>query len=169
MSAQAVANLFVTLLIAGLVTIVISLFVEPLRHIISRWALPVTAAVAVAATLGSLYFSDVADFVPCKLCWYQRIAMYPLAAVLTMAAIRRERVLLRYGLLLASAGVLVSAYHVFLQWFPEKSNFCEFDNPCSAVWVKAFGVFSIPQMAGLSFVTIIATSLIGMRRTSVAG
>ena len=48
-------------------------------------ALPLAAAVAVVATLGSLYFSEIADFPPCRLCWYQRIGMYPLAVVLPIA------------------------------------------------------------------------------------
>ena len=54
-------------------------------------ALWIAFLVAATATAGSLYFSEVADFVPCQLCWFQRIAMYPLAVILLVAAIRRDR------------------------------------------------------------------------------
>ena len=115
----------------------------------------VAAIVAVAATGGSLWFSESAGFLPCELCWYQRIAMYPLAVLLTMAAIRRESTIGPYALVLAGVGAAISAYHVFIQQFPEQSSFCEVSNPCSAAWVEALGWMTIPQMAGLSFLLII--------------
>lgn len=163
MDGSTVATLFSLALLGGITGIIVALADRGVREIVRRWALVIAGAVAVAATLGSLYFSDVADFVPCKLCWYQRIAMYPLAALLVMAAIRRDRAMLRYVRVIASIGLVVSAYHVWIQWFPEQSNFCEFDNPCSARWVEAFDRITIPQMAGLSFALIIATATIGLR------
>ena len=155
--------MFASLLFSGLAVLIASAFSSELRALIHRFALEITGVVASAATLGSLYFSEVARFIPCKLCWYQRIAMYPLAVLLVMAAVRRDRDMLRYVRVIALIGVAVSAYHVWIQWFPEKSNFCEFDNPCSARWVEAFGRVTIPQMAGLSFVLIIVTATIGLR------
>src|SRR4051794_1776103 len=56
---------------------------------LGRLALPLAALVAIVTTGGSLYFSQVAGFIPCELCWVQRIAMYPLALILTIAAVRR--------------------------------------------------------------------------------
>ena len=89
--------------------------------------------------------------------------MYPLAVLLVMAAVRRDQSMLLYVRVIALFGLAVAAYHVWIQWFPEKSNFCEFDNPCSARWVEAFDRVTIPQMAALSFVLIIATATIGLR------
>ena len=163
MDASTVATVFALALFAGLVGIVVVVFNESVRAVVRRRALMIAGSVAVAATLGSLYFSEVADFIPCKLCWYQRIAMYPLAVLLVMAAVRRDQSMLLYVRVIALLGLAVSAYHVWIQWFPEKSNFCEFDNPCSARWVEAFDRVTIPQMAGLSFVLIIATATIGLR------
>ncbi|MDG2233134.1 MAG: disulfide bond formation protein B, partial [Ilumatobacter sp.] len=163
MDASTVATVFALALFAGLVGIVVAVFNESVRAVVRRRALMIAGSVAVAATLGSLYFSEVADFIPCKLCWYQRIAMYPLAVLLVMAAVRRDQSMLLYVRVIALLGLAVSAYHVWIQWFPEKSNFCEFDNPCSARWVEAFDRVTIPQMAGLSFVLIIATATIGLR------
>jgi disulfide bond formation protein DsbB len=110
--------------------------------------------VATGATLGSLYFSESAGFVPCELCWFQRIAMYPLAIILGVAVMRRDRTVLPYALTLSVIGLGISAYHVQLQLFPEQSSFCEATNPCSGRWVEAFGWLTIPQMAGLSFALI---------------
>ena len=163
MDASTVATVFALALFAGLVGIVVAVFNESVRAVVRRRALMIAGSVAEAATLGSLYFSEVADFIPCKLCWYQRIAMYPLAVLLVMAAVRRDQSMLLYVRVIALLGLAVSAYHVWIQWFPEKSNFCEFDNPCSARWVEAFDRVTIPQMAGLSFVLIIATATIGLR------
>ena len=63
----------------------------------------IAATVALTATLGSLYFSEVAHYVPCRLCWFQRIAMYPLAVVLVIAAVRRDRAVRWYAGPLAAA------------------------------------------------------------------
>src|SRR5690606_15894336 len=81
-------------------------------------ALPVAALVAVVAMLGSLYYSEVADFPPCRLCWYRRIGMYPLAVVLPIAAWRRDRQVRWYALPLAVAGGAVSIYHILVERFP---------------------------------------------------
>ncbi len=168
MSSSTVATCFTLALIAGVVGIIVALANASVRSLVRDRALIIAGAVAVAATLGSLYFSEVADFVPCKFCWYQRIAMYPLAVLLVMGAIRRDHQILRYVRVIALAGLAVSAYHVWIQWFPESSNLCEFDNPCSARWVEAFGRVTIPQMAGMSFALIIATATIGLRPAAVS-
>ncbi len=163
MDGSTVATVFASLIFCGIAGLIATAFSPALRALVHRFALEITGVVASAATIGSLYFSEVADFIPCKLCWYQRIAMYPMAVLLVMAAVRRDRDMLRYVRVISIMGVAVSAYHVWIQWFPEKSNFCEFDNPCSARWVEAYGSVTIPQMAGLSFVLIIVTATIGLR------
>src|SRR6185503_20162499 len=91
---------------------------EDLRSSAGSSALVAAFVVATLATLGSLYFSEVAHFEPCRLCWYQRIAMYPLVVILGIAALRRDRSGAVYGLALALIGAVVSAYHVLLEWFP---------------------------------------------------
>jgi len=158
-----VSNLFAIALIVGIAVIAVSLVWPRLREIVTTAAPAGAAAVAIGATLGSLYFSEVADYVPCTLCWYQRIAMYPMALILPLALIRRDRSIMVYATAMAAAGLLVSVYHVQLQLFPDQdSGACEIVNPCTAKWVEAFGVITIPQMAGLSFVMIIALGVMTM-------
>jgi disulfide bond formation protein DsbB len=124
-------------------------------------ALPLAAAVAVVATLGSLYYSEVADFPPCRLCWFQRIGMYPLALVLPIAAWRRDRQVRWYALPLAVGGGLVSTWHVLVERFPSlESGACDLANPCSIVWVERFGHLTIPAMALSGFVLVALLSVL---------
>jgi disulfide bond formation protein DsbB len=119
-------------------------------------ALALAAAVAVVATLGSLYFSEVADFTPCKLCWYQRIAMYPMAPLLVIAAARRDAGIRLYGIVLAAVGAVIAAYHVLLERYPTlESSVCDPTNPCTLVWVERFGYLTIPGMALSGFALIL--------------
>jgi disulfide bond formation protein DsbB len=124
-------------------------------------ALPLAGAIAVTATLGSLYFSEVADFPPCRLCWFQRIAMYPLAVVLPIAAWRRDAGIRWYGVPIAVLGGLVSAWHIAVERNPSlESGSCDPANPCSIVWVERLGYLTIPTMALSGFAAIVALLLL---------
>ena len=74
--------------------------------------------VALAATVGSLYYSEVANFEPCSLCWYQRIAMYPLLVILLVGALTRDRFVARYALPLTIGGSILAIYNYLVQLFP---------------------------------------------------
>lgn len=111
---------------------------------------------ALVATLGSLYYSEIAGFTPCEYCWYQRIGMYPLAIVLGIAAFRGDRAIRVYAIPLALAGAAISAYHYALQHFPSiAAGSCDLFAPCSAAYVWKFDFVSIPFMALVSFATIV--------------
>ena len=114
-------------------------------------------SVAVVATAGSLWFSKGAHFPPCELCWYQRIAMYPLAVVLPVAAWRDDRSLRPYGMLLALTGLTVSAWHNVIETFPSvDTGGCDPANPCTIRWVEGLGLWTIPRMAFVAFALILA-------------
>ena len=112
--------------------------------------------VALVCTLGSLYYSEVAHFVPCKLCWYQRIAMYPLVVVLGVAAWRQRTEIARATLPLVAIGAAISTYHYLLERFPswESAASCDPSAPCTVVWVWRFHYLSIPAMALSGFALI---------------
>ena len=113
--------------------------------------------VAAAATAGSLYFSEVAHFTPCRLCWFQRIAMYPLVTTLLVAAIRKDRAARWYVLPQAVIGLGVAAYHYLIEWYPNlEKTACDLSAPCTAVWFRGFGFVSLAFMAGAGFLAIIA-------------
>lgn len=164
-TSEVMATFFALLLTGGIIGMV-GLWFAPARYPqfaqLKQATLPLMAFVAAGATAGSLYFSEVAGFIPCELCWLQRVAMYPMAILLPMAAARRDWALLPYVLALSTAGLLVSAYHVQLQWFPDQGSFCEAVNPCTGRWVEGLGFMTIPQMAGLSFVILTGLSTLSL-------
>ena len=114
--------------------------------------------VAATATLGSLYFSEVADFIPCRLCWFQRIAMYPLSVVLLVGAIRRDAAVRWYAGPIAAIGAVIAGYHTLIEWRPElDTGTCELSGPsCTATWFREFGFISLALMSLVGFLTILA-------------
>ncbi len=100
-----------------------------------RSALGLAATVAVVSLAGSLYLSEVAHFLPCRLCWYQRIAMYPLAVVLVVAALRRDAAVRWYAIPLAVGGLAISLWHLGVEHLGIGEGACDIANPCSIRWV----------------------------------
>ena len=117
--------------------------------------------VALGATVGSLYFSEVANYNPCRFCWFQRIAMYPLAVILLVGALRRDPNVRWYASSLAFIGVAISGWHSLIEWRPSLDNGeCEFQGPsCTFVWFREFG-FSLANMALIGFLTILILLLV---------
>jgi disulfide bond formation protein DsbB len=135
------------------------------RTTVAPSALTLAALVAAVATAGSLYLSEVAHFVPCRLCWYQRIGMYPLVVILVIAAIRRDTRAWVYPFALASAGLCISIYHVLLERFPSlETGACDPNNPCTIVWVRHFGFVTIPYMAASAFLAIALLAVLATRQ-----
>lgn len=121
--------------------------------------------VALVCTLGSLYLSEIAHFIPCKLCWYQRICMYPLAVLLLVAAIKRSAVIARATIPLIAIGAAISTYHYLLERFPslEGAGTCDPAAPCTIVWIWRFHYLSIPAMALSGFLLIATLILVASR------
>ncbi|MFK8025415.1 MAG: disulfide bond formation protein B [Ilumatobacter sp.] len=154
MDPTTVASLFSVTLLIGLAGGFFAFLWARTRPRLLALAPAIAGLVAVSATLGSLYFSERAGFEPCELCWYQRIAMYPLAVLLPLGAARRDRGILSYAFVLAAIGFVIASYHMYVQWFPETSTTCSLEDSCSVTWVEGLGVFSIPQMAAMAFFLI---------------
>jgi disulfide bond formation protein DsbB len=122
------------------------------------------SAVTAGAMAGSLHFSENIGFIPCKYCWYQRIAMFSLALVTFVAAVRRDTKIVLYTLALALVGLSVSAWHYLIEWFPTlKTTSCSLDVPCTAVWFREFGFVTLAFMAGSAFLFVITVSVAMMR------
>jgi disulfide bond formation protein DsbB len=110
--------------------------------------------VSLAATLGSLFFSEVMRLPPCHLCWYQRIAMFPLLVVSTVALVRRDRHAGAYAWPFAAAGLAVSLYHNLLYYHvvPEGLTPCGEGTSCTERQIEWLGFVSIPLLALGAFV-----------------
>jgi disulfide bond formation protein DsbB len=132
---------------------------EGLRQLIYGYELWLAFLVAVTATAGSLFFSEIADFPPCKLCWFQRILMYPVAIVALLAALFDDRRAARYLLPFPVIGLAVAAYHMLVERdIVEETASCEISAPggCGVLWVDELGYVTIPTLAGTGFALLIA-------------
>lgn len=117
---------------------------------------------ALVATLGSLYASEVLGFPPCILCWYQRIAMYPLVIILPIGIFQKDKNLPFYVIPLATIGGLVALYQNLLSWgvISETLSPCSIGVSCLTKYVEYFGFITIPFLSLLSFVVILSCMVI---------
>jgi disulfide bond formation protein DsbB len=119
-----------------------------------------------AATLGSLFFSEVMDLPPCSLCWYQRIFMFPLPILLLMGLFPLDAKVVRYALPLALAGWAIAAYQTLLQLgiIPESAAPCSQGVSCSSAYLELFGFVSIPVLSLLAFSGVVGLLILLGRR-----
>ncbi len=118
---------------------------------------PLTLVVAGGSMLGSLYFSEVENYIPCRLCWFQRVAMYPIAAVALIALIRRDSSARVYMVPMAVIGAGISTYHYLIEWgVLADSESCGLFGPaCADIWFREFGFVTLAFMALAAFVATI--------------
>ena len=125
-------------------------------EVAQRYGLYLGWLLALIATLGSLYFSEVRHFVPCTLCWYQRILMYPLVILLGIASYRQDRTIVPYILPLTLLGIGVALFHYLDQKIPGfgPPGLCSSGVPCSAQYIDWLGFISIPLLSLVAFTGI---------------
>lgn len=118
--------------------------------------LHVAWSIALMSMVGSLFFSEIMELPPCKLCWYQRIAAYPLVVVLGIGIVLRDSHIKTYSLPFAVTGLLISIYHNLLYYgfIPEAITPCTEGVPCNAVQLELLGFITIPLMGLVSFVLL---------------
>ena len=112
--------------------------------------------IALVATAGSLFFSEVMELPPCILCWYQRIAMYPLVLIVATGILTRDRRVRAYALPLCLAGLAVSVYHNLLYYgvIPQALAPCSEGASCTERQIEWFGFVTIPLLGLASFVAV---------------
>lgn len=112
--------------------------------------------ISLVATGGSLYFSDVMGFVPCALCWYQRVLMYPLVLLLGIASYRQDKTVVVYALPFSVLGAGTALYHYLTQKIPGFGGIraCASGIPCTHAYINWLGFITIPFLALLAFVMI---------------
>ncbi|MBK3495888.1 disulfide bond formation protein B [Viridibacillus sp. YIM B01967] len=121
---------------------------------------------SIIAMMGSLFFSEQMGFIPCTLCWYQRILMYPLVFFLGMAFYRNDKEIYKYVLPMSVIGMLLSGYHYMLQKIPSIQEFSTCTNgvPCSGQYINWLGFITIPFLAFIGFTLITMSMLILWKR-----
>ena len=121
--------------------------------------------VALIATLGSLYFSEVRGFEPCMLCWYQRILMYPIVLISGVALFQKNARIALTLAIFAFIGGGISLYHYGIQklrYLSDSAPACG-DVPCTGQYINYLGFITIPFLALIAFLLIAITSLFMMK------
>ncbi len=130
--------------------------------ILDKHALVFSFIIALAATLGSLFYSEIAGYEPCKLCWFQRIFMYPLVLLLGMAVWKKDNGISNYVIVMSTLGALIAGYHYLLQIGAAPAlvpcSTVGYSVSCAEKFVMNFGYITIPLMSLTAFL-LIALSL----------
>lgn len=139
-------------------------------NFIRKNALYIAWAQSLIAVMGSLYFSEVAHFTPCVLCWYQRIAMYPQVLLLGTGIVRRDKNVIWYALPLSVIGLIISIYHNLLynKILPESVAPCTIGASCTTKFIEWFGFITIPFLSMTAFTVIIVCLVVFMRSKNIS-
>jgi disulfide bond formation protein DsbB len=177
-TAFAVLAIILQVLLAGLALTALAALVSPaarralveMRETLLGHELWIAWAIALVATLGSLYFSEIAHYEPCRLCWYQRIFMYPLALLLLGMAARRDlRNVWLYALPIPVIGAAIAAYHQYVVINPAaESQGCKQGVSCTVRWFREFGYIELPTLSLTAFAAIVALLLMAHSRRRAA-
>ena len=136
----------------------------PVFSSIARNARILAFVVALVAMLGSLFFSEIAGFEPCKLCWYQRIVMYPMVLLLGLAIAKTDKKnIIDYCLGLSGIGAIIATYHYWLQRGGNEFIPCStvgYSVSCAKTFDMSYGYITIPFMALTAFLLIFSAMLL---------
>jgi disulfide bond formation protein DsbB len=133
---------------------------DAIRNLLWGYELWGAFVVAAVATGGSLFYSEVALFIPCEFCWFQRILMYPLSILTLLIAVRGDNRAARYLIPLPVVGAGTSIYHILIERNVIKEpKQCSINVPggCGINWLSAhsFGYLTIPELALTAFLLLI--------------
>ena len=151
------------MLVGALALVGIRAPLQALRSGVEGYELWLAFVVAAIATGGSLFFSEIAHFVPCELCWYQRICMYPLSITTLLAGLFDDPRVARYLLPLPVVGGGISVYHLLVEnGVAGQSKTCQISAPggCAVKWINEFGYVTIPTLALTAFALAFAFLLL---------
>ena len=122
--------------------------------------------IASVATLGSLFFSEIMNFVPCSMCWYQRIFMYPLVLIFLINLLYPDDKLFKYSMPLIVTGLFFSIYHNLLMFdiIPASVVPCVSGVPCSTEYINWFGFVTIPLLSFIAYFMLFILLVLGKRK-----
>jgi len=125
---------------------------------------------SVLAMFGSLYFSEIRQYEPCELCWYQRILMYPMVVILGIATVKNDYKISLYSMFLSAIGGCISLFHYSLQkisFLADIGPACG-RIPCTSQYINWFGFISIPFLALIAFTIIFICSFLIFKKSKEA-
>lgn len=127
------------------------------KALLQRYSLHLAWVVSFFSVTGSLYFSEIAGYAPCILCWYQRVCMYPILLLLSIGIVSEDKKVYRYIIPLSVIGAIIAFYQLLLYYdiISEASAPCVSGISCTTRYIEWFGFVSIPLLSLLAFVFII--------------
>lgn len=159
---------FSTLTLLSQIAVIVVVFLiifkkgKPLLSFLATHAILLSFIIVLTATLGSLFYSEIAGYEPCKLCWLQRICMYPMVIVFLMALINKERRAIDSTFILSIIGLCIAGYH-YLGQFGLTSLPCSavgYSVSCAKIFFLQFGYITFPLMALTAFLLVIVLYLL---------
>lgn len=130
---------------------------------VARRAGIIVALIATSAALMSLIYQYGFGYEPCLLCWYQRIAIFPIAILAWTTNLRTSLLLKRQFLALAIPGILIAGLHVYIDVFPTGTDLCGAGPSCLARYVYEFGYITIPMMSFTVLAAILLMTVLALR------
>ena len=164
---QLVTNVasFMTVLFDAVIVILFVILITPLKRrgagkkiaeFVGERAILLGFLAALAATAGSLFYSEIAGFEPCLLCWWQRIFLYPQAILLLIALIKKDENARLHSIVLSAIGAVIAVYHTFIQLGANPLLPCSATGPsCTFVYFLEYGYVTIPTMSLTVFALIL--------------
>lgn len=136
-----------------------------MKTFLKKYILYIAWSQSLVAMFGSLFFSEIMKFTPCVLCWYQRILMYPLVAIIAVGILRKDKGIYTYVLPLSITGFLIAVYHNLLYYglLPESVKPCLLGVSCTTKFFAWFGFITIPFLSLTAF-AIISTCMLIYRK-----
>lgn len=153
-----------TIFAQGFIAVLLISFFLPIQtkkvvfNFFARHAFVFAFLVAATAAMGSLFYSEIAGYEPCKLCWFERIFMYPQAILFGVSLWKKDKGIVDYSIILSSIGALIAGYHYLLQLGVVSSVACSavgYSVSCSKVFVMQYGYITIPLMAFTAFILLL--------------
>ena len=169
---------FITLIADVVAVILLVLFLTPLKEVgtgekVARWigkhSLWLGFTICVASLAGSLFYSGVAGFAPCELCWWQRIFLYPQTILLAIAYFTDDEHIHKYSIALSSCGLVVAAYNAYLQFGNFGAGICDASGvSCQFRYFLEYGYITLPMMSLTAFAILLVVMLFRKRHKRLA-
>ncbi len=131
---------------------------QKIRAFVAMYGITLSVLLVFGAVVASLYYSSIANFTPCVLCWYQRIFIYPQLVLFVVALARKTRDVLPYTIALSIVGGAIAVYQVIIERLPTLAAVCapdELATSCGTIYVEGFNYITIPVMGLTIFVLLL--------------
>lgn len=145
-----------------IVTILVSKKDNKVFQIVRKYGMQVAFIVVLVATAGSLTYSEILGYEPCKLCWFQRILMYPMVLIIGIGLWKKDSVSKLYALILSLMGIPLAFYHYLVQLgiVAAPCTTGGYTVSCAQYFSMNFGYITIPMMAMSTFLLVALIMLI---------